>query len=127
MEYKGYIARVEYDDSIELLHGSVVNGGPYSIATCEAADVQTLKDEFRISVDEYLASCEEDGVEPRKPLSGKAQSAPGTQPSSPRGRFGEQERHEYQRLDKASSRGERRLTTTLRTRPSWGALSLSIA
>ena len=71
MEYKGYVARVEYDDSVELLHGSVVNSGPYPIATCEAADVQTLKDEIRASVDEYLASCEEDGVEPRKPLSGK--------------------------------------------------------
>ena len=71
MEYKGYIARVEYDDSIEMLHGSVVNSGPYPIVTCEANDVRTLKDEFRISVDEYLASCEEDGVEPRRPLSGK--------------------------------------------------------
>ena len=56
MEYGGYVARVEYDDSVELLHGSVVNSGPYPIATCEAADVQTFKDEFNVSVDEYLCA-----------------------------------------------------------------------
>ena len=71
MEYKGYIAAVEFDDSVGLLHGSVVNAGPYPIATFEATDVEGFEREFRISVDEYLASCEEDGVEPRKPFSGK--------------------------------------------------------
>ena len=71
MEYRGYIAKVEYDDSVGLLHGSVVNSGPYPIATCEAADVETLRKELHISIDEYLASCREDGVEPRMPFSGK--------------------------------------------------------
>ena len=54
-----------------LLHGKVVNAGPYPIVTFEAADVEGLEREFRISVEEYLASCVEDGVEPRKPFSGK--------------------------------------------------------
>ena len=71
MEYKGYIATIEYDDSVGLLHGKVVNAGPYPIVTFEAADVEGLEREFRISVEEYLASCVEDGVEPRKPFSGK--------------------------------------------------------
>ena len=71
MEYKGYIATVEYDDSVGLLHGQVVNAGPYPIVTFEATNVEGLKREFRISIEEYLASCAEDGVEPRKPLSGK--------------------------------------------------------
>ena len=70
IEYKGYIAKVEYDDSVDLLHASVVNSGPYPIANCEAEDVKTLKKEFRASIDEYLASCAEDGVEPRAPFSG---------------------------------------------------------
>ncbi len=70
IEYKGYIARVEYDDSVDLLHGSVANSGDYSIATCEASDVQTLKKEFRTSIDEYLAACGEYGIEPIKPFSG---------------------------------------------------------
>ena len=71
MEYKGYVASVEYDDSVELLHGEVVNAGPYPIVTFESADVEGLKREFRVSIDEYLAWCEEDGVEPRRPFSGK--------------------------------------------------------
>ncbi len=70
IEHKGYIAKVEYDDSVGLLHGSVMNSGPYPIANCMAADVGTLQQEFRTSVDEYLASCEEDGVDPIKPFSG---------------------------------------------------------
>ena len=71
MECKGYIAKVEYDDSVGLLHGSVVNSGDYPIANCEAADVETLRKEFRISIDEYLAVCAEHGVEPQPPFSGK--------------------------------------------------------
>ena len=70
MEYKGYIAKVEYDDATGLLHGSVINSGPYPIANCEASDVENLKREFLLSVDEYLASCREDEVEPKKPFSG---------------------------------------------------------
>ena len=68
LKYKGYVARVEYDDSVGLLHASVTNSGPYPIANCEAEDVKTLREEFRASIDEYLASCAEDGVEPQKPF-----------------------------------------------------------
>ncbi len=79
MEYRGYLATVEYDDSVGLLHGQVVNAGPYPIATFEAADVEGLKREFRISIEEYLASCAEDGIEPRKPFSGKLTLRLGTE------------------------------------------------
>ena len=68
MEYKGYLARVEFDDSAGVLHGRAVNGGPYPVATFEAVDASALRREFERSVDEYLAWCEEDGVEPRKPM-----------------------------------------------------------
>ena len=71
MEYKGYAAKVEFDDSVGRLHGGVVNSGPYPIATFEATDVEGIRREFHRSIDEYLASCEEDGIEPRKPFSGK--------------------------------------------------------
>ena len=33
MEYKGYVAEVEYDDAAGLLHGRIVNSGAYPIAT----------------------------------------------------------------------------------------------
>ena len=71
MEYKGYVAAVELDDSIEILHGRIVNSGPYPIATFQATDARELRTEFERSVNEYLKWCEEDGVEPRRPFSGK--------------------------------------------------------
>lgn len=71
MEYKGYVAAVEFDDSIDVLHGRIVNSGPYPIATFEATDARELRREFEQSVDEYLKWCEEDGVKPKRPFSGK--------------------------------------------------------
>ena len=71
MEYKGYTAAVEFDESVGRLHGRVVNSGAYPIATFEATDVKGIRREFHRSIDEYLQSCKEDGVEPRKPYSGK--------------------------------------------------------
>ncbi len=69
MEYRGYLAAVEFDASSDTLHGRVVNSGPYPIATFEATDTTQLRREFHRSIDEYLAWCEEDGVEPGKPVS----------------------------------------------------------
>ena len=71
MQYKGYVAEVEFDDSVDVLHGRIVNSGPYPIATFEATDAGELRREFERSVDEYLKWCEEDGVEPKRPFSGK--------------------------------------------------------
>lgn len=64
MEYKGYIAQVEFDDSVGRLHGRVVNSGAYPIVTFEAIDDDGARREFCQSIDDYLASCREDGVEP---------------------------------------------------------------
>ena len=71
MEYKGYVAAIEFDDSVGRLHGRVVNSGSYPIATFEATDVEGLQREFIRSIDEYLASCEDDGVEPGAPVPGR--------------------------------------------------------
>ena len=79
MEYKGYVAAVEFDDSIDVLHGRVVNSGPYPIATFEATDARQLRKEFERSVDEYLQWCAEDGVEPKRPFSGKLNLRLGSQ------------------------------------------------
>lgn len=68
MKYRGYIAAVEFDDSVCRLHGRVINSGPYPIVTFEATDDEGIRREFKRSVDEYLVSCEEDGVEPRTAL-----------------------------------------------------------
>ena len=69
IEYKGYVAVVEFDDSVGRLHGRVINSGSYSIVSFEAIDAKEIQKEFRDSIDEYIASCEEDGSEPVKPSS----------------------------------------------------------
>ncbi len=68
IEYKGYIAEVEFDDSVGRFHGRVINSGSYPIATFEATDAEGIREEFRRSIDEYIVSCEEDGSEPLKPF-----------------------------------------------------------
>ena len=60
---------VEFDDSVGSFHGRVVNSGSDPVASFEAADTGGIEKEFRRSIDEYIASCKEDGSEPIK-LSG---------------------------------------------------------
>ena len=69
IKYKGYVAEVEFDDSVGRFHGRVINSGSYSIVSFEAIDAEEIQKEFRDSIDEYIASCEEDGSEPVKPSS----------------------------------------------------------
>ena len=59
IEYKGYVAVVEFDDSVGRFHGRVINSGSYTIATYEATDVKGIHEEFRRSIDEYTTSCKE--------------------------------------------------------------------
>ena len=68
IEYKGYVAEVEFDDSVGRFHGRVINSGSYSIVSFEATDAEEIEKEFRRSIDEYIASCKEDGSEPVKPF-----------------------------------------------------------
>jgi predicted HicB family RNase H-like nuclease len=69
MNYKGYIGQVEYDDEQHIFSGSVIN--TRDVITFQGETVQELEKAFRDSVDDYLAWCREDGVEPEKPYSGK--------------------------------------------------------
>ena len=68
IEYKGYVATIEFDDSAGSFHGRVINSGSYPVVSFEATDVEGIREEFRRSIDEYIASCEEDGSEPLKPF-----------------------------------------------------------
>ena len=69
MEYKGYSARVEFDQDARVLFGEVE--GLRDVVSFEASDVKDLEREFHASVDDYLAMCAERGEEPEKPYSGK--------------------------------------------------------
>lgn len=68
VEYKGYVAGFEFDGEAELYCGSVINTEPYSIVIFELPEGYDVYQEFQISIDTYLESCVEDGVEPLPPL-----------------------------------------------------------
>ena len=69
MTYKGYRARVTFDDEAELLHGEVL--GLRDVVTFQGTSIDDLRDAFEASVDDYLAWCEELGRAPDRPFSGR--------------------------------------------------------
>jgi predicted HicB family RNase H-like nuclease len=69
LKYKGYTGSVEYSEEDKCLFGKV-QGMPKDSITYEGATVEELTKDFEGAVDDYLALCEEKGIEPRKPYSG---------------------------------------------------------
>ncbi len=69
MEYKGYFAKVEFDDEANIFHGEVIN--LRDVITFEGETVDELRKAFSDSVEDYLAFCAERGEDPEKPYSGK--------------------------------------------------------
>lgn len=69
MEYKGYIAKIEFDAEANLFHGQVIN--MRDVITFQGHSVEELRREFAESVEDYLEFCAERGEEPEKPFSGK--------------------------------------------------------
>jgi predicted HicB family RNase H-like nuclease len=69
MTYKGYTARVEYDERDSIFVGRIL--GIRSIISFHGETVTELKAEFEHAVKDYLADCKREGVQPEKPASGK--------------------------------------------------------
>lgn len=69
MEYKGYLARVEFDDEANLFHGEVVN--IRDVITFQGKSVDELHQALKDSVEDYLEFCMERGEQPEKPFSGR--------------------------------------------------------
>jgi predicted HicB family RNase H-like nuclease len=69
MEYKGYFAKVEFDDEANIFHGEVIN--LRDVITFEGETVDELRKAFNDSIDDYLEFCAERGEDPEKPYSGK--------------------------------------------------------
>jgi predicted HicB family RNase H-like nuclease len=69
IQYKGYLARVEFDDEMNIFHGEVIN--TRDVITFQGRSVEELKKAFEDSVDDYLAFCAERSEEPDKPFSGR--------------------------------------------------------
>lgn len=68
MKYKGYEAVVDFDEDMEMFHGSVIN--TRDVITFYGRSVAELKKEFKASVDDYLEFCKQRGEEPDRPFSG---------------------------------------------------------
>jgi predicted HicB family RNase H-like nuclease len=68
MTYKGYTARVEYDERDNIFAGRIL--GIRSIISFHGETVAELRAEFEIAIKDYLADCKEQGIPPEKPASG---------------------------------------------------------
>lgn len=69
MTYKGYTARIEFDDANGIFVGRLL--GIRDVVGFHADNVAELRAAFEESVDDYLETCEKIGKEPQKPASGK--------------------------------------------------------
>ena len=62
MTYKGYLGSVNYSDKDQVFFGKVegING----LVNFEGESVKELTAAFHEAVDDYLAYCEDEGIEP---------------------------------------------------------------
>jgi predicted HicB family RNase H-like nuclease len=69
MEYKGYLAHVEFDSEANIFYGEVIN--IRDVITFQGKSVDELRQAFTDSVEDYLEFCKERGEEPDRPFSGR--------------------------------------------------------
>ena len=68
MTYKGYIGSVNYSDKDQVFFGKIegING----LVNFEGESVKELTEAFHEAVDDYLAYCKDEGIEPEKSYTG---------------------------------------------------------
>ena len=69
MAYKGYTARIDFDDRENILVGRLL--GIQDVIGFHADNTAELRLAFMDAVDDYLEACEKIGKSPEKPASGK--------------------------------------------------------
>lgn len=69
MTYKGYTARIDFDDRDNIMVGRLL--GINDIIGFHANSVAELRAAFEEAVDDYLEACAKIGKNPEKPASGK--------------------------------------------------------
>lgn len=69
MSYKGYSARIEYDDDDSIFIGRLA--GIRDGVGFHADTVEALREAFREAVDDYIETCARMGKEPQKAFSGQ--------------------------------------------------------
>lgn len=70
LTYKGYKGSVEYSDADNCLFGKVI-GINKNFIVYEGQSLDELRKDFEDAIDDYLAGCEAEGIEPARPFSGK--------------------------------------------------------
>ena len=68
LRYKGFIGSVNFSEEDSVFFGKIegING----MVNFEGQSVQELTEAFHEAVDDYLAYCEEEGIQPHKSYSG---------------------------------------------------------
>ena len=68
MSYKGYLGSVNYSDKDQVFYGKIegING----LVNFEGESVKELTAAFHEAVDDYLAYCADEGIEPDKSYTG---------------------------------------------------------
>ncbi len=68
MSYKGYLGSVAYSEKDQVFFGKIegING----LVNFEGESVKELTNAFHEAVDDYLAYCAEEGIEPNKTYTG---------------------------------------------------------
>lgn len=69
MTYKGYTARIDFDERDGIFVGRIL--GLRAIISFHGETVSDLRREFQAAIDDFLLDCEEQGITPEKPASGK--------------------------------------------------------
>lgn len=69
MTYKGYMARVEFDERDNIFVGRVL--GLRGVISFHGETVTELRQAFEVAIEDFLLDCKEQGVKPEKPVSGK--------------------------------------------------------
>jgi len=69
MTHGGHTARIEFDERDGIFVGRVL--GLRGIISFHGETVAELRREFAVAVDDYLRDCNEQGLAPEKPASGR--------------------------------------------------------
>lgn len=70
LRYKGYVGSIEASEEDNCLYGQVLDLPNDTAITYEGTTIAELKADFIGAIDDYLISCAEKGVAPRKSYSG---------------------------------------------------------
>ena len=68
LHYKGYFGTVEYSAPDKVFYGKLDGIG--ALVSYEGTDVESLENDFREAIDDYLDLCATQGFEPEKPYKG---------------------------------------------------------